>query len=188
MMNDRDRALATLRHARTLLAVKITDMVNANEHFAESLVDDWSDESEQVLDFGERLRRLNQVIDSLPREPVPTTNSADTFFNPSLGEPYKTLSLLPTWDEFVVEVNANHLDEAAVILASLAQIDTDTARRATDVFAEQAWTNPEFAAKANSLRAQLNANMQGSLNLIRELFGIGGKLAVQIYHSLRVAV
>lgn len=192
-MTDRDQAVATLKEARDLLAKKIIRMVNDDSNFAEGLTDEWSESGEVVLELGERMRRLVQVIDNLPLPSyvpsyVPDHVTEETFFDESLGAPYSPLPTLPTWDDFLYAIESARLDNATFILSNLARVEQHVAQNAVIVFAEQWKDEEEFRAKARSLRAQLMSNMNGSLNLIRELFGIGGTMAVGIYHSLKVAV
>lgn len=181
-MTEREQAIETLKKARDLLADKITETVNADPDFAEALADEWSDAAEKVLELGERMRRLVQVIDYLPLpRPQPDFVQSDTLSCFAVGS-------APTWEDFLEEVELRNLPTAASLLASLTELDLQIARRATDVFVAQVNLDPTYMDKARSLRAQLACNTTGSLNLIRELFGIGGDVAVRAYNSLKVTM
>ncbi len=96
---------------------------------------------------------------------------------------------LPTWDDFVREVEHENRNEASRILGVIARLDQPLAFQATNIFAAQYALFPDdFRGKAMSLRAQLAAGAAGSVALIHELFGITGPKATEIYHSLRAVV
>jgi hypothetical protein len=150
-----------------------------------------------VLELGDRLWRLNQMIHAMPPEPSEVSvTQADARFTQPTGNNQIDLSPfviqqgvpLPTWQDFVQAVEDENRNDAARILGQIAQLDTALAFQATNVFAAQYALVPEFKFKAMSLRAQLAAGAAGSVALIHELFGITGVKATHIYQSLRATV
>jgi hypothetical protein len=186
-MSDRNQALSLLKIARDGLAGRITELVN--EHgvsFTDAIGGDYmGPECEAVLELGERLFRLNQVISSMPPEPTPDVRVQD---NGPTFVITPVFPQLPTWEDYLKQVIENDTAQAARTLATLANIDMTLARRATNVFAAQYFMCDDIAAKAGSLRAQLRAGEAGSMNLIRELFGIDGPPLHRMYCALKTAI
>lgn len=186
-MNDREKALATLRAAREALIDHIAQVIVDREDFTSEIVDGWSTATEEILDLGERLRRLTQVIDGMPPARVEPTKYQPATYGDYTGPASAGVTTLPTWDDFLHEINVHLFNNATHTLVSLSGMDSVIAREAVNIFNAQ-WDDPEFKAKAKSLRAQLRTGFTGSVILIQELFGVNEDIATRAYHSLRVAV
>lgn len=192
-MSRRNKAIHLMKMFRDELADALTEAVLDNDEWRN--IDGYSTGDEKVMELGDRLWRLNQMIHAMPAETELTP--ADTTFIQPTGKPHLDLSTfviqqgvpLPTWDDFVRAVANENRNQASKILATLARIDPQLAFQATNVFAAQYVLYPEeFRGKAMSLRAQLAAGAPGSVRLIYELFGIVGPKADQMYQSLRTTI
>lgn len=192
-MSDRNRAIAILKAGRDALSEKITARILAAEDdFVEALTHEFgTTEVDTVLEMGERIYTINRVLSAMP--PDEETPTRQMFYNPDIGEPF-TNSVICTaipvadWNDYIERIEADDRETATKILSGLANLRMDIASKATHIFASQYYLDDTFAGKARSLRAQLKANKAGALALIRELFGINGKVAVEIYESLKATV
>lgn len=195
-MSRRNKAIHLMKMFRDELADELTEAVLDNDDWRD--INGYSTGDEKVMELGDRLWRLNQMIHAMPPEPSAVTQTqADAQFTTPTGSNQIDLRSfviqqgvpLPTWDDFIREVEHENRNEAARILGIIARMDAELAFQATNVFAAQYALYPEeFRGKAMSLRAQLAAGAAGSVNLIHELFGITGKRAQEIYQSLRAVV
>jgi hypothetical protein len=176
---------------RDAVAEKLTDVIMDDDEFGK--VEGYNRSDEEFFDLGDKLWRLNQILNNLPPDETPT-QSGSIQTNPTANSGPIDLSTFviqqgiprPTWQDFVAAVEGENRNEAAKILAALAGLNVALAFQATNVFAAQYALYPEeFKGKAMSLRAQLAAGAPGSVRLIYELFGIVGPMADQIYKSLR---
>lgn len=189
-MSEHRKAVEKLKAARDALMARIVERVNDCDDFVESFSDEFSTGDEAILDFGERLYRLNQIINNMPFD-APDEPAPDCVLftpAPAVVTNHLIVCQFPTWDDYLDAVLISDYRAATNILVKLAEIDITVAEKATHIFAGQMNLDPEFEGKARSLRAQLAANTTGSLNLIRELFGITGRTAVQMYEALRVTL
>lgn len=187
-MSEHRKAVEKLKAARDRLIARIVERVNDCDDFEDSFTDDFSNGDEAIMDFGERLYRLNQIINNMPFDArgEPVVSMSMTYEPPSYISQQLVVCQFPTWDDYLEAVLISDYRGAANTLVKLAEIDISVAEKATHIFAGQMNLDPEFEGKARSLRAQLAANTTGSLNLIRELFGITGPTAVRMYESLKV--
>ena len=189
-MSRRNKAIHLLKMFRDELADALTDAVLDNDEWRN--LDGFSMSDEKVIELGDRLWRVNQIINSMPPEAV----AAESSFTQPTGNQLVDLAPFvitqgvprPTWDDFVREIEDENRNTASRILGEIAQLDPQLAFQATNVFAAQYVLLPEFKSKAMSLRAQLRCGAAGSVQLIHDLFGITGAKATEIYNSLRVAV
>lgn len=93
---------------------------------------------------------------------------------------------LVTLQGFAAQVQSGDLDTAARMLAELFDVDTLCARRCTDLFAAQLAVHPDLALKATRLRSEVQAgNVNGSLLLLWECFGLDGMESLGVLQALR---
>ncbi len=208
-MSEINQAVARLKVARDVLSDKIAVLVNNYDgDFADDFsATDWRGEfAEELVDLGERLYRLNHLINNMPveAEPVNQCNHrraaqahdpswdgiaehiqrADTeaeFYNRNLGTSFGEAS----WEGFVAQIDRRNIRGAVDHLGCLLGVNLGTANRCTNFFAQQMFRDRDRAiGLLNSLTAQLRATTSGSLNLLRELFDIHGNTAVMVYQKL----
>jgi hypothetical protein len=165
-------------------------IVEEGDAFVEALTHEFgTTEVDTLLELGERIYSINRVLSALPEEDEPPKKFSNPDFGEGLGSSVICTEIpVATWADFIERVEAQDRETASRILCGLARLRLDVATKATHIFASQYYLDETFAGKARSLRAQLMTNRQGSLTLIRELFGIGGKAAIEIYESLKATV
>jgi hypothetical protein len=191
-MSEHRKAVDKLKAARDALMAKIVERVNDCDDFVDSFTSEFSLGDEAIMDLGEKLYRVNQILNNMPfdapGEPPPDDCTWIMEPDAAVVTNHLVVCQFPTWDDYMDAVMISDYRGATNILVKLADVDISVAEKATHIFAGQMNLDPTFEGKARSMRAQLCANTTGSLNLIRELFGITGPTAVKMYEALKVTL
>ena len=181
-MNDRQRAISILSYARDVLAERLTEAVLNQD---DQILDDaeglsyTSDISSIDEKLGAKLRTLNSLISSLPPIDPSETPYSDAESNSEVPAP-------PDFALFARQIAGGDTEKASQTLTALLGLDTERARKATEVFQNQFQEDPQFMAKAMQLRKEVTSgNVNSALMLIWTCFGLQGPPAIEVLEAMR---
>ncbi len=188
MKNDVMKILLT---ARATLVKRIAMRVEeAGEEFIDSLTSDsFSLISDDILDLGERLNKLNILLNAMEQDYKAELTVEQTPVSPYGYETYYcSVEPAPALDTYLYHVKTGDLLSAANVLANLLNIDQPVAHTATAFFCYVIKEDPYGEEKFRGLKSQARISTSRSLERLHELFGFRGDTAIKVHTLLREMV
>lgn len=90
-----------------------------------------------------------------------------------------------TFKEFAIFIQVGKVDDAAMALSVILDLDDDVAEEATHFFVKKLKADPQLFAKLMNLRLEIEQSDNAAMVALIDCFGFSGSQLLQVVQSLR---